>query len=226
MSGILLRSQTNYFFTVLSENGLDAREFRWEESAGSVQLLHVRSGYRFCLVRKTIPGKLGTLVKEYEIAISPGLTKTVDLETCNESDWDKLSGLVGKWAGNLARELLVPDLWESIQATETLGRADDPVENSRFTPDEQAVVLTAIEEVRRYVKRTGSLDAKQQEQVDRNLDYAAEAARRVGRRDWRNIFIAQLVNLVVQQLTDPNVLKVAWTLVRTLFGDGSSLLPS
>ena len=93
VSGILLRSQRNYFFTVLSENGLDAREFRWEESPGSLQLLHVRSGYAFSLLRKTIPGKAGTLLIEYEIGISPGVTKIRDVETCDEGDWARLSGL-------------------------------------------------------------------------------------------------------------------------------------
>jgi len=197
----LLRTQKNDVLMAIREAGLDPLEFKFSEkevthsdgSLGGVQrdllhhLVHEPSGY-------------GCLFGAYNLSFSPGDTSLHSSQTAR--DWAASVLAVSVWLKNLKREIGTPDLWGSLaQEGELLGAEPAEAVNTPFNADERAQIKRAIDEIRVYITTTYSLTDEPLRRVNAKLDYLTDASTRLGRIDWKNLFVGALISLAVQQLS-------------------------
>jgi hypothetical protein len=108
--------------------------------------------------------------------------------------WHAIIPRIGRWLEDIKRDLETPDLWAELQReAELLGAySDDVTENTPFTADEQKEIAGRLQEFAEHARRTYSLSGAQMRVLDAKLDYLVNAARRLGRKDWRNVFIGAI----------------------------------
>lgn len=134
--------------------------------------------------------------------------------------WEALKRSLDVWLHEVKRDLETPDLWAELQSQREVLRFAPlrETENKPFTPDEQEEIATRLREIKEYVKETRALSASQLDDLGASLDYLEAAAGRLGRFDWRGLFVAVIVayglNVGLPPETARHILK---PLVRGLF---------
>lgn len=117
-----------------------------------------------------------------------------------------------------------PDLWGSLaQERELLGSEPAEAVNTPFNADERSQIKRAIDEIRVYITTTYSLTDEPLRRVNAKLDYLIDASTRLGRIDWKNLFVGALFSLALQQLspTGPGLRELVVTaghLLRHILG--------
>ncbi|MDP1990660.1 MAG: hypothetical protein Q8K00_06505 [Syntrophales bacterium] len=76
-----------------------------------------------------------------------------------------------------------------------LGSVD--IANTPFEPDEVERILGSITSIQEAVTQRSDITPEQQDYINRKLDEVIDAATRVGRKDWINLAIGTLTNVVV-----------------------------
>jgi len=147
--------------------------------------------------------------------------------------WPTVVERCQRWAVEVKRDVETPDLWAELQREREIltGARYEDVENTPFTPDEQAQIETTLQEAKTYARRTYELTEEQYVQLDERLDYLVDASRRLGRLDWRHVVIAVLVEAALNQVLPAplvrDLLGFALRGLAQLFGGGDiPALPS
>ena len=216
----ILPSQKNEILRLLTEKGFSLIEFQWEESPVPdedgclpVKLIHHPSGF-FCgfAAERSESGKPYT-----QIEYSPSEEGFIKRESVySASSWDDV---VRKWVDILRREIDTPDLWTSIasgqssvmQATATAS------ENTPFTAPERAQVAIFLEDIRTYIQTNSRLSTDKFNIVVEKLAYLEQAADRMGRKDWLNLFLGVLVSMTVQVGMEKSVFQDLLSVADQLF---------
>lgn len=196
----LLKSQKNEVLSVIRAEGLNPLDFRVEEERkvetdlvglGNTSLanrhVHTPSGYSFFWGGDWV-------------SYNPGDESTG--EFAEDLNWLGKVTALKDWLTHLKREIDAPDLWASLsQEQELLSLEPAEAVNTLFTAAEQVQIKKAVEEIRTYVTSTYSLAGEPLAAVNRKLDYLIDASTRLGRIDWKNIFVGALFSLALQQLS-------------------------
>ena len=133
---------------------------------------------------------------------TPGLDRPSDERAAG--NWDGRLNCVKQWLEYLKREWQAPDLWAELLAQRRLVTAiPSDTSNEPFNPEEQKEISRQLTEIKTYVRRTYQLSESQYEAIDARLDYFADAAKRLGRIDWRNAFIGAFLGAVLQAVLPP-----------------------
>lgn len=100
--------------------------------------------------------------------------------------------------------------------------------NTLFSEEEVKRIATSIAEVVEAVSARSDLTAEQLDFVVRKLDEMSEAANRLGRRDWTNLAIGMLTNVIVSATLGSDASKFLFHAMSTslawLFREGVKLL--
>lgn len=125
----------------------------------------------------------------------------------NRATWDNVAGYAHQWAKDVAQYVGTPDLWADLQgAKEVLGAGQhEAMENTPFTPAEQAEITRVIRQIKASLKENTELTAKQLSRIEDRLDEAEEASRRIGRKDWLLLFSGTIFTLIVTDCLTPDV---------------------
>jgi len=115
-------------------------------------------------------------------------------------------GEVTAWANRVKQEHDAPDLWALVGAAIDRRPADD-VANTSFTAEEQAAIEEEIAHVKAYILESADLTESQASEVVRQLDYIAEASKRLPRLDWRNALLGVLLDLMLQSVVPPETIR-------------------
>lgn len=219
MNNKLLQTQKNAVLAILQESGVNPLEFKFKEP-GKVEpftvLSHISSAYWF---------KFGQEI----VSFSPA-EETHD-EFVSNLTWEEKILWLRHWLVNLKREVQAPDMWAALaQEREMLGAEPAGGVNTPFSAEEQAQAKRAIEEIRVYITTTYTLDPKPLAEVNRKLDYLIDAATRLGRIDWKNIFWGTLFGVAAQHLLSSgpglhDLFGIAGHLIHQLLGGGMPLPP-
>jgi hypothetical protein len=134
--------------------------------------------------------------------------------------WTALLDRIRRWLGEVKRDLETPDLWAQLRGDTALLEAssDETRENTPFTPTEQEEIARALRGLGEDAMRTYTLSAAQAQELDAKLDYLVNAAGRLGRTDWRGVFIGVMLSLVLTSALPPE--SVRHILVALLRGIG------
>ena len=77
------------------------------------------------------------------------------------------------------------------------GLGADDIANTPFEPHEVSRIRASLKGVQEDVAQRPDISPEQQDYVNRKLDEVIDAATRVGRKDWINLAIGTLTNVVV-----------------------------
>ncbi|MEK6300985.1 MAG: hypothetical protein AABO41_09715 [Acidobacteriota bacterium] len=107
----------------------------------------------------------------------------------------------------------------------TGGVPNESTANHPFTSSEVERIRTSLEPVHDAIRQRGDITPEQVDYISRKLDEIVDAASRVGRKDWVNIAIGTLTNVVVGAAVGSDAAKflfqtmgqaLSWLLGQTL----------
>jgi hypothetical protein len=212
---LLEKFQRNAFFREIEAGGLDPGECDLSEGTAEVRISHKPSGSYFLVsddaLRYTGSYIVGgsTFSRSYVVFT-----------------WAKLTGTVRLWAREVRDDVDTPDLWAELQREHEIltGTRYQTVENTPFTADERAEIAKQLQEIKEYAKSTLLLSIDQMSQLQERLDEAETATHRIGRKDWRLLFLGVMLTLIVTGLVPPEVVQHLLTMALDgldhLFGGG------
>lgn len=142
--------------------------------------------------------------------------------------WPTVVERIELWAHNVKEDVNTPDLWAELQREREIltGARYEDVENTPFTSDEQAEIAEQLQQIKYFVKETYALSGAQMLSLEAGLDDLKVAAGRIGRKDWRLLFLGVILNLVFVVLLPPEavhgIIAMAADGLDHLFGGGGS----
>ena len=177
----------NDIFEAIQAFGLHPRDFDLEDSDAVSRIKHKWSESCF-----NIGGGPGRYSVSY--VVGDGSAWSIDVYS-----WETLISRVSGWLKSVKHDLDTPDLWAELQReVDLLGAGSDEVtENTPFTPDEQKEIARRLRELAQYASNKYSLSGVQIQALDAKLDYLVKASGRVGRVDWRSIFIGTIFSFIL-----------------------------
>lgn len=205
----LLTSQKNLLFESIREVGFNPAEFHWESGQSKKYriivstLAHSNTGYYYVFDHST---------HHMEAEYSPGEHLRVD-RTELES-WSQQRETFLRWLQYLKRELESPDLWAAVsEEARLLEAASSEEDNSPFSADEKAYIISGIKEIKQYLLTAHKLDP---ELVEARLNYLAEASDRLGRKDWKNLLLSTIVSIIVTASLPSDTIREIFRFIGTV----------
>lgn len=113
--------------------------------------------------------------------------------------WSSVPTRVEMWARDVKQDVDPPDLWAEIQRDRELlmGARYEEVANTPFNESEQTEIAKHLHEITDYLKNNHELSDAEKHALDETRDYLEDAARRLGRIDWRNAVVGALLGTVL-----------------------------
>lgn len=232
----LERTQRNDVLLAIRDSGLNPEDFEWHETETVVNqiglgrapymveaLFHLPTGYGFCF---DIDIRRGHHYAVYR----PG--PQGPSFQINAGDWRNEVGYVLEWLENVRREFEAPDLWAELRNQRELEAAPTPgggEDNSPFTEPERELIAQQLGELKELITHTHELQIEQVRELNARIDYLVDASARLGRFDWRQILLSQLVSLVLASVIPQDAFATAVHFITRgfghLFGGGDYELP-
>jgi len=226
--GLLLQTQRNEVFEAVNAKGLDPRSFEWTQWSSKF-----KRGAQVSILRHNPSGlyfRFDFSNEGHWCEFSPGAQSPSEAHPSNT--WFKQMDHVGSWLKYLRREIQAPDLWATLAGGSTLSAvaaSAQPGENSPFSPPELKRIEGSLAEIRAAVIASHDISGDVLERIDANLTYLLESAERLGRKDWLNVAVSVVVNIIVTAAVPPetarHILTVAGSVLTWVLG-GSPLLPN
>jgi len=195
---LLLPTQKNKVFEAIQTIGLSPEDFDWREDKSHHLANHAvstvfrkHSEYYFCFdAAERADG-----ISQY-FGYSPGNSSFV------ERGWTSTPDFifnVKEWLKNLQRETEAPDLWRALAEESAMiqGMPGTESANTLFTPEEQQKVKAALNEIKAYMCQLQKFSLEQQQVIEANFNYLIDATNRVGRKDWKVIFLGTLISTAI-----------------------------
>jgi hypothetical protein len=199
----LLQSQKNECLEMIQAAGLEPADFRWQFRSAELGGLYPQVAHSPTTFYFTFQRDLSADV--FHVEFSPGYESLAQQD--GPGTWSQVVRVqFPNWLDYLKREYYAPDLWAEVEHQRGMLSADgEGVENTPFTAKEQETIAVQLNEAKVYVRANFELDEGQFTRFESQLDYLIDAAKRVGRVDWRNLLIGSFLSLVVQSVvpTEP-----------------------
>jgi hypothetical protein len=220
----LLKSRKNELHKTLTSLGLNPADFEWQmrerdqagwvSSADADTLVHRSTGFFFMVFSAPqAPGmseysKESTAYGDYVVMFEPGVQshreRTVGIS------WEWVEMRFRDWLNNVHREMIEPDLWAQVTATEPadiqvlLAKVEEDEDNTPFSLAERQRIAGTLEEIKDHLAARYDLKAEQIEVVRDGFARLIVATERLGRRDWKGVFVQALLGIAVKAaLTSP-----------------------
>jgi hypothetical protein len=194
----LQKWQKNQIFEAIQAVGLDPREFHLENDDAEVSIKHKWSASHF-----TIVGDLGHYGGRYVVGDAPAWP-------FEANTWQYFVTRMTHWLEEVKRDLAMPDLWADLQRDSQLlfgAGADDGAENRPFTQAEQKEIAAQLQALAEHARRTYSLSPPQIRALEAKVDYLVNAARRLGRIDWRNVCAGASLGYILSTSLPPEAAR-------------------
>lgn len=215
----LQKWQQNLIFEAVQSARLSPGEFDCDFGADESAFRHRPSGAYF-----VVGGDAGDYVTRYLAGDSP-------VEERTGLSQYRLMQQVQLWLAAVKRDIETPDLWGQLQRdADLLGAvSDEDIDNTPFTPAEQAEIAGQLQELGDYVRRTYSPSESQMRLLDERLNYLAAATSRVSRKDWLIMVAGVILGYVLTVALPPeaavHVLGTLLTNIRHVLAHGPLGLP-
>jgi hypothetical protein len=220
-SALLQKWQTNDLFEAIQIGGLDPRAFEMENSGAETQVKHKWSRSFFI-----IGGDAGDY--RGHSVVGDGVEWPYEVYS-----WHSLMTRFSRWVSEVKTDLDTPDLWAELRSETDLLRSahTGAGDNTPFTRQEQKEIELRLRELEAQVAQTCSLPEREVENLNAKIDYLVKAAGRVGRIDWRNLFVGAVVGYLFTGIPPEPARCVFQALVKCLrvighlYGHGFPELP-
>jgi hypothetical protein len=190
--------QRTAIFKSLEAAGLDPRECRFDYDDAGFRITHVPS--ESYLLLEGDPGHYSATAVVGEGPAWPA----------ESYSWTNVEERVGRWAEEVKRDVETPDLWAELQSEPELlvgAVSDEASDNTQFTPAEREELERRLREWTDYVARTYELSEEQIRLLEARVDYLAEAAGRVGKKDWAFLAVGVILGYVLPAALPPEAAK-------------------
>ena len=194
---LLQKWQRNVLFEAIQAVGLNPRDFDLTDSGTEVQIKHEWSKSIFI-----IGGRPGHYVGRYVVGDGPDWPY-------DAYSWQASTTRVSTWLQEVKRDLETPDLWAELRReVHLLGVGSNEVtDNTLFTQDEQKQIAEQLRGLAKHVSDASSLSEAQKQILNEKIDYLADSSRRLGRKDWLNIFIGVTLGYLLSTALPPDVAR-------------------
>ncbi|MCB2352660.1 hypothetical protein [Clostridium estertheticum] len=200
MDKSLMKTQMNDIFKMITSKGMATFSFEWVNLSSKYDnnvkiqvLMPKNSRYYFAF---DIDGN-GT----WRLSFSPGTEKMEQTIAC--LTWRESIIHFQIWLSCLAREIDQPDLWEEINKYNFGYTKDMKEDNNSFTLSEAKRIYEGVDKVRTYLLKESAINASESKLINDKMDYLINSVERMGKKDWKNIFVGTLVNLFSTLCIDP-----------------------
>ena len=206
---LLEKRHRNDIVEAIQAGGLDPRQFNLNDSGIEATWKHKWSASCF-----TIGGRAGHYIGQRIVGDSP-VTWPYEVYS-----WQALIERVSGWVQDVKRDLNTPDLWAELQRETKLLGADSNavIENTAFTAEEQKQIAERLRELAKHVSQMHSFSKAQIEALDKKLDYLVDASRRLGRKDWLNVFIGVILGYALTAALPPESARIIFQTFRRAVG--------
>ncbi len=210
---MLTKPERNRIYRSITESDLDPGQCKLTVTDDRAEIFHVsgstfeislmrkrRNDPRYEISAKVVDGRsrfynvIGTFY--YVLEPLQDWTKEVKLVTESPDYWAEMSR---------SRELIA-DLEQGDTG------------NAPFTQNEQRQIAAHLQEVKKQVKEQLALSNEQMERIEERLDEAAEASKRMGRKDWLLLFSGTIFTVIVTDIVTPGVAEHIFTMVINSLG--------
>jgi hypothetical protein len=196
-SPLLLKDDRNKIFKAIERAGLHPIEFDYNDDGAEVRIKHKWSESYF-----TVGGNAVLYTGHYVSGDAPAWPYEV-------YNWEALMMRVSTWLEEVKHDLETPDLWAELRReTELLGdTSNEATENTRFTAEEQKEIVRRLRELEEQARNRYSLSAEQMKVLDAKINYLIQAVGRLGRTDWRGLFISVLLSFILASAFPPESVR-------------------
>lgn len=204
----LSKKQRNELLIAVVQAGVPANELDLEvQASGRHVIKHIPSESNFWLDPTSIP-RNGPYYLGWHVGTDP-------MQTQQARGWDAALQWVNHWARYTKEYVDTPDLWIQLRSQpELLAEiGDKATENSAFTYRESLEIAAQLRAIKDRLGTAFSLSNEQVEQIGERLDEAAEASKRMGRKDWLLLFSGTIFTLIVTDIVTPAVADHIFTMV-------------
>jgi hypothetical protein len=199
--------ERNQIFQAIAQSTLDPAECVYEERAKTDGVRHASGSIIDIQVVA-----IGHKTRDYALIrfVVDGRT----FQIIHLSNIEKAMPYITEWADETRLISSAPDLWAEMQRSRELiadmQRTDSS--NMHFTQDEQEQIAAHLQQIKKQVKEQFALPNEQMEHVEEKLDEAAEASKRMGRKDWFLLFSGTIFTLIVSDIVTPAVAEHIFTM--------------
>lgn len=190
----LLLSQRNDLFRLIQDQKLSPADFELrsvhsDESDNFVPVVtHTATQFHFSIELNTHYNRDRS---RFLVHFSPG--EEMHLQSEYAEDWHMVTSAFSCWLVYVKRETELPDLWNGLQDSQLL--QEQPSDNLAFSPEERMKVREALNDLKAHVLTTYEMTAAQRKIIEFRFDDMEEAASRMGRKDWFNLVIGNLMGV-------------------------------
>jgi hypothetical protein len=189
----------NGLFKAIEAAGLDPGEF--DLDLGDNEQSEARISHRWSESYFVLGGNFGHFVGSYVVGDSVPLSYDAYI-------WSNVEERVKVWAAKVKQDLETPDMWAALrQRRRILARPPDEDENAPFTPDEQAEIMRALDEIKEQVKETHLLTQAQIAELEAGVDELKDAVRILSRRHYQLAVLGVVATLLLGGVLPPDVVR-------------------
>lgn len=210
----LMISQKNELLGLIREYGLEPFNFKWNKEGGDSTLRYKDTDFGFAV--NIVPGV-------FNCTYSPGESFIYDREKVYI--WDDVVSIFMQWLSCLKREISQPDLWkelEKIKMDDLIPELDgfefeDKYEREEFSYREVMQIEQGINDIGNYLVEISNGNDEEIQIINQKIDYLTDAVKRMGRTDWKNIFIGVMIDIGINIISDPVQRQIIGQMIQNMF---------
>lgn len=212
----LPKLERNTIYKAIAKSKLEPAEFSISENRQTVTLTHEDSGAIFKIVWRS---------ENFTVGVARIIYQVPDGGNHDQTPYDKLysmntaASLITQWANEIKLTTEAPDLWASLEPRKNLiADIQEQDSNTAFKVDEQRLITAQLLEIKNQLKSQFELTSEQVARIEEELDEAAEASKRMGRKDWFIYFIGVISSLTIAATVAPGVGEHIFTMFMQALG--------
>lgn len=142
-------------------------------------------------------------------------------------NWEWVLKRYMEWLRFVHAYVIEPDLWE-LSKQANIGADTSPIDNSPFTEEQHSHIHVLVGQVMTFVKEDDAISEDRLKRIEEKLDYMDQSAQRLGRKDWLNIVISQLLSIATAAAMTPErtqaLSRIVTEALKPVYGVGLKLL--
>ncbi len=217
----MFKWQRDELFASVNNAGINPNEFKW---------LHKKSRFRDADVMSLVHTKTAfyytfdNYKDQFLSLYSPANDQVEGILSTNSFN-SQLSRFK-EWLTWVKREEEAPDYWGSLSGEGLLSELPKNSENTLFSKDERKLIKNAVKQISEHLVTEYGVKL---ERIETQIVSLVESSTRLGRKDWKNHFVAAIVGIIVNNQLGPaaqEIFAFAWSFVMTLFTEIPKLPPA
>jgi hypothetical protein len=215
----LTRPQKNNLFEAIARGGLDLGQCDLKTTPDGFTITHdsgstLEAGIVTSRLRHYVVTNLGIGSGRFILLgiIKEGSSWQREVK----GDVNDLLPAITKWAADVEEIINMPDYWADMKRGRTLIadiQDSQDAQNTPFEQDERDQIAAQLNRIRESLADKFELSNEQMEHIAEKFDEAAEASKRMGRKDWLLLFGGTMFNLIVTDTVTPSVAGHIFTTV-------------